>query len=134
MNIGGATLSIQEYWQRVRALQADLVASLPQGAEQLFWIITEADQRSGLTGGTVCQCDAEMTAKMLFARTHRLATEAEVAAHNKAESDTRAVNAETEYKRKQNFALPKELTDLMTVAAQAAVNQKPENKGAKEAR
>jgi hypothetical protein len=132
----GSNISIHEYWERVLAIAAKL--------PDVVTVISEGDDRTGARAGAVCLCDAKTAAQLLFARTHRVATEQEIADHEKAQSVERTRLTEIEYKRKQNFALPSELTDLIRMAVKGATqeevntgeeNSKPSEKHrAKEAR
>ena len=118
----GSNISIHEYWQRVLAIAADL--------PDVVTVISEGDDRTGARAGAVCLCDAKTAAQLLFSRTHRVATEQEVVDHEKAQSDERVRLADVEYKKKQNFALPTELTNLIDMAVKGATRaNKRENQG-----
>lgn len=133
MTIGGAILSIAEYWKVVRETEAQLRADHP--GQTALHLITESDARAGVIGGIVMPCDVEMSAKLLVARTHRLANAAEIAAFDAAEKAAREAIVKAEYERKQQFSLPKEMTDVFTAAAaQMAANMKPNQAASKEAR
>ena len=110
----GQNISIQ-YWQRVLAIAADL--------PEVVTVISLGDDRTGARAGAVCLCDAKTAAQLIFARTHRVATEQEIADHEKAQSDERTRLAGIENRRKQNFALPSELTDLIAMAVKGATQE-----------
>jgi hypothetical protein len=108
----GSNISIHEYWERVLAIAAKL--------PEVVTVISEGDDRTGARAGAVCLCDAKTAAQLLFSRTHRIATEQEIADYEKAQSEERVRLADLEYKKKQNFALPTELTNLIDMAVKGA--------------
>lgn len=111
----GTNISVTEYWERVHSLAADLPA--------VVTLISIQDDRTGAVGGVICHAvntERDRTAaKLIFAGSHRIATEPEIADHEKAEATERARLAEVEYRRKAQFTLPTELNNLIEVAVRA---------------
>lgn len=75
---------LRRYWQEIRALEG----ALPQ----YLWIVDAA--------GVLIEVTARIGAKMLHAKSHRVATEDEVAAHREQE-EAREREAAAESKRRR---------------------------------
>jgi hypothetical protein len=102
------SVNIHAHWEGVAAQRA----ALPPGDE--FYIISiESPDHSKHRPGVVCGASRETTAIRLKERTHRLATKAEIAAHHADVQKRTAELASEEVKKRQQFALPKELNDLV---------------------
>jgi hypothetical protein len=75
MNINGAAgnISIQEYWSRLRRIQA--------GLPEVVALVSTPDDRISESGiaGIFVEVDNLTAAKHLYARTHRIATSEEIA-------------------------------------------------------
>jgi hypothetical protein len=72
---------VKVYWQEVRALQR----SLPEFA----WLMSLEDRKRGMVGGRMAEVGAEAAAKLLHAKSHRLATGEEIATHLTQEDQMR---------------------------------------------
>lgn len=83
---------LRVYWQEVRALQH----SLPE----FVWLMSLEDARRGMTGGQMAQVGAERAAQLLIAKSHRLATEEETAAHLAKEEQVRRQSVHDGLRRK----------------------------------
>lgn len=66
--------SIQDYWKEIRSIEATLPA--------VVWLVGEAAGAPPF----VTQVAADMAAKLLHAKSHRLAEEAEVEAHHASDA------------------------------------------------
>lgn len=76
--------NLRQYWQEIRAIQA----SLPE----FLWIADEL--------GRLVEVTAEIAAKLLHAKSHRVATEEEIAAHlGKSAAEQRDTAAEARRRR-----------------------------------
>jgi len=64
---------LKKYWREVRELER----SLPT----FVWLMSLDDPWRGLTGGVLAEAPAEQGAKLLHAKSHRLATAEEIAGH-----------------------------------------------------
>jgi hypothetical protein len=64
---------LRQYWQEVRALER----SLPE----FVWLVSLEDAKRGMVGGRMAEVGAASAAQLLHAKSHRLATEDEIAAH-----------------------------------------------------
>jgi hypothetical protein len=72
---------LKVYWQEVRALQH----SLPE----FVWLMSLEDRKRGMVGGRMAEVGAENAAKLLHGKSHRMATEEEIAAHLEKEDQAR---------------------------------------------
>ena len=61
------------YWHEVRSLQQTL--------PEFVWLTSLEDARRGMPGGRMAEVGAERAAQLLIAKSHRVATEEEVAEH-----------------------------------------------------
>jgi hypothetical protein len=112
-------MNIREYWQGVRRI-AD---TLPETV-----IVMSLDKpERGTTAGQVSECDRDTAARLIFAGTHRQATDAEVEQYKAAQAEIRKSILKAEYERKQQFALPEEVSNLIK-AAVVRSQQEPERK------
>jgi hypothetical protein len=109
-------MNIREYWQGVRAI-AD---SLPE----TVMVTSLRNPERGTTEGRISECDRETAAQLIFAKTHRRATDAEIQAYRDQQAEIRKQIIEAEYKRKQQFALPEELAALVKLAVGQEQNKK----------
>jgi hypothetical protein len=72
---------LKVYWQEVRALEH----SLPQ----FVWLMSLEDRKRGMVGDRMAEVGAEQAAPLLHAKSHRLATEEEIAGHLAREDQAR---------------------------------------------
>jgi predicted dinucleotide-binding enzyme len=72
---------LRVYWQEVRALQQTL--------PEFVWLMSLEDAARGMTGGRMAQLGAAAAAQRLHAKSHRMATEEEIAAHLVKEDQAR---------------------------------------------
>lgn len=72
---------LRQYWQEVRALER----SLPE----FVWLMSQEDAKRGMVGGRMAQVGAAPAAQLLHARSHRMATEDEIAGHLEKENQAR---------------------------------------------
>ena len=63
---------LAQYWREIRDIQSQL--------PDYVWLMSLENAVTRLVGGCLVEAAAELAAKLLHARSHRLATEAEVAA------------------------------------------------------
>jgi len=72
---------LRQYWQEVRALER----SLPE----FIWLMSVDDKKSGMVGGRMAEVGAAQAAKLLHAKSYRMATNDEIAAHLAKEDQAR---------------------------------------------
>jgi hypothetical protein len=72
---------LKVYWQEVRALEH----SLPE----FVWLMSLEDRKRGMVGGRMAEVGAENAAKLLHTKSHRMATDEEIAAHLEKEDQAR---------------------------------------------
>jgi len=61
---------LKKYWQEVRAIEATLGDSV--------WLTSVGEAKRGQAGGSVAEVPAAAAARLLHAKSHRMATEAEI--------------------------------------------------------
>ncbi len=96
------------YWARVVAVRSEL--------PEFVWLTSLENHDRGTTEGVVALVDRETAALCLVNKTHRAAEQHEVDQYKTADRSASEAIREEEYKRKQHFALPKELSDLVSAA------------------
>ena len=64
---------LRKYWQELRAIEA--------GLDEFVWLMSVANPSKGQVGGRMVQVAAALGAKLLYAKSHRLATDEETEAH-----------------------------------------------------
>jgi hypothetical protein len=69
---------LKKYWQEIRAIEKSLPAEV--------WLVSLQNLAKGQVGGAIVEVAAAVAAKLLHAKSQRLATEEEIAAH-KAQQD-----------------------------------------------
>jgi hypothetical protein len=72
---------LRQYWQEVRALER----SLPE----FVWLMSLEDPKRGMVGGRMAEVGAAQAAPLLHSRSHRAATEEEIAGHLEKENQAR---------------------------------------------
>jgi hypothetical protein len=81
-----------QYWQEIRAIQSQL--------PDFVWLVSVEDAVSRLVGGCIVEAAAELAARLLHSKSHRLATEQEVAAMRAKEEATKRDLAQQELRRR----------------------------------
>jgi hypothetical protein len=89
-------MDLKRYWQEVRALEG----ALPD----FLWLISLSDALRGRVGGAIVEVAAAQAALLLFAKTHRVATDEEIRDHSERDQAKRRA-AEEEKLRKQGIAV-----------------------------
>jgi hypothetical protein len=99
---------LRVYWQEVRAL----ANSLPQFA----WLMSVDDAKRGMVGGRMAEVGAEQAARLLYTKSHRMATEDEVAAHLEKEEQARRESYQAGLRRRgiAVVAVPPAVTSLVS--------------------
>jgi hypothetical protein len=64
---------LKKYWQDIRAIQQSLPA--------VVWLMSLENRAKGQVAGSMAEVAAAAAAKLLHAKSHRLATEEEIQAH-----------------------------------------------------
>jgi hypothetical protein len=72
---------LKRYWQEIRAIEE----SLPE----YVWLMSLDNPAKGQIGGSIVQAAAAVAAKLLQAKSHRLATDEETQAHLAAQDQAR---------------------------------------------
>jgi len=72
---------LKKYWQEVRVLE--------KGLDDFVWLVSESNAAKGLTGGVIAEVARESAARLLHARSHRLAKPEEIEAHQSKEDEQR---------------------------------------------
>jgi hypothetical protein len=72
---------LRQYWQEVRALERSLPA--------FVWLMSIDDAKRGMVGGRMAEVGAAAAAQLLHAKSYRMATDDEIAAHLAKEEQAR---------------------------------------------
>lgn len=72
---------LRVYWQDVRQLER----ALPE----FVWLMSLDDPKRGMVGGRMAEVGAEQAAPLLYAKSHRRATDGEIEAHLDKENQAR---------------------------------------------
>jgi hypothetical protein len=89
-------MDLKRYWQEVRGLER----SLPE----FLWLISLSDALRGNVGGAIVEVAAAQAALLLYAKTHRPATDEEIREHQDREEAKRCA-AEEEKLRRHGIAV-----------------------------
>jgi predicted dinucleotide-binding enzyme len=85
-------LDLRQYWQEVRTLQGSLPA--------FVWLMSLDDQKRGMVGGRMAELAADQAAQRLIAKSYRMATDEEIAAHLEKEDQVRRQTVNEGFRRK----------------------------------
>jgi len=77
---------LKKYWQDIRALENSLPAEV--------WLVSLENRAKGQVAGSMVEAAAAVAAKLLYAKSQRLATEEEIQAHKMLQSDTKRQRSE----------------------------------------
>jgi len=72
---------LRKYWQEVREIET----SLPE----FVWLMSMDNRPLGQRGGCIAQVAAATGARLLYARSHRLATDEEIEAYQTAQDEVK---------------------------------------------
>lgn len=103
---------LRQYWQEVRALERSLPA--------FVWLMSLEDVKRGMVGGRMAQVGAAQAAPLLHARSHRLATEEEIAAHLEKENQVRRQSVHEGLRRKGIAVVPVPVTETPSASGKRA--------------
>jgi len=72
---------LKKYWQEIRAIERSLPAEV--------WLVSLQNLAKGQTAGAMVEAVAGVAAKLLYAKSQRLATEEEIQAHKAQQAEAR---------------------------------------------
>jgi hypothetical protein len=72
---------LKKYWQEIRAIEQGLPAEV--------WLVSLQNLAKGQVAGSIAEVAAAVAAKLLYAKSQRLATEEEIRAHKAMQAETR---------------------------------------------
>ncbi len=72
---------LRKYWLEIRAIEQTLAADV--------WLMSLENRGRGQVGGSIAEVAAGAAAKLLYGKSHRLATDAEVETHQARQVDRR---------------------------------------------
>jgi hypothetical protein len=87
---------LKKYWQEIRTIEESLPTEV--------WLVSLQNLAKGQVGGAIAEVAAAVAAKLLHAKSQRLATEEEIAAH-KAQQDEITRQIFDQRMRKQGIAV-----------------------------
>jgi hypothetical protein len=91
---------LKKYWQEIRAIEKSLPAEV--------WLVSLQNLAKGHVGGSMVQAAGLVAAKLLHAKSQRLATEQEVQAHRALEDATKRQALELRMRRQGIAVIPVE--------------------------
>ena len=71
---------LKKYWQEIRAIEKSLPAEV--------WLVSLQNLAKGQVGGAIVEVAGAVAAKLLHAKSQRLATEEEIEAHKAQQAET----------------------------------------------
>jgi hypothetical protein len=71
---------LKKYWQEIRAIEQSLPGEV--------WLMSLANRAKGQVAGSMAEVAAAAAAKLLYAKSHRLATEEETRAQQARQAET----------------------------------------------
>ena len=74
---------LRKYWQEIREIEKSL--------SEFVWLMSLDHPPRGQAGGSIAQVAAAPAARLLHAKSHRLATDGEIQAHQTAEDEAKRV-------------------------------------------
>ena len=89
---------LQQYWRAIRALEQTLAPCV--------WLVSIGDPRRGQVGGCMVEAAATLAAKLLLAKTHRLAESKEIEAHQEQEQAAKKAAFEAKLRRQGISVVP----------------------------
>ncbi len=89
---------LQKYWQEIRALEKTLA--------DCVWLVSLDSPRRGQVGGCVVEAASTIAAKLLLAKSHRLAEPEEINAHQVREQAAKREAFETKLRRQGISVVP----------------------------
>jgi len=89
---------LRQYWQEVRTLER----SLPE----FVWLMSLQDAKRGMVGGRLAEAGAAQAAQLLHAKSYRMATEDEIAAHLEKEDQARRASFHAGLRRRGIAVVP----------------------------
>jgi len=87
---------LKKYWQEIRAIEKSLPAEV--------WLVSLQNLAKGQVAGSIVEVAAAVAAKLLHAKSQRLATEGEIEAHKAQQAETQRQVFEQRM-RKQGIAV-----------------------------
>jgi hypothetical protein len=85
-------MDVKSYWQEVRAIE--------RGLPEFVWMVSLEDARRGRKGGSMAEVSAARAGPLLHAKSHRIAEEDEVRAHQAGETKAKREASEAERRRR----------------------------------
>ena len=77
---------LKKYWQEIRVLEQSL------GGDR--WLMSLENRARGQVAGSMVEVAAGVAAKMLYSKSHRLATDAEIESHQGQQQATRRLGVQ----------------------------------------
>lgn len=112
-------MDLKQYWHDVRGVMDKLPPS------EMYFLISISNPDKGTTAGQVFAiADPKQAARRIVERTHVMASPADIERFHANQERQDQELAEMEYARKQQMGMPKEVQDLIKLAA-ASVRQDP---------
>lgn len=89
---------LKKYWQEIRAIEKSLPAEV--------WLVSLQNLAKGQVGGAIVEAAAGVAAKLLYAKSQRLATEEEIEAHKAQQAETKRLVFEQQMRNQGIAVIP----------------------------
>lgn len=91
---------LKKYWQEIRALEQSLAGDV--------WLMSLENRARGQVAGSIAEVGAEAAAKLLHAKSHRLATDGEIDDHQARQLATQRQGLQKQLRDKGIAIIPVE--------------------------
>jgi len=91
---------LKKYWQEIRAIEQRLGGDV--------WLMSLENRAKGQVAGSIAEVAAGIAAKLLYAKSHRLATEEELQAYQSGQTETQRQGVERRLRDKGIAVIPVE--------------------------
>ena len=91
---------LKKYWQEIRAIEESLPAEV--------WLVSLENRARGQVAGSMAQMAAAVAAKLLYAKSQRLASQAEIHAHQAGQAAAKRQVSEQRLRRQGIAIIPVE--------------------------
>ena len=89
---------LKKYWQEIRAIEKSLPAEV--------WLVSLQNLAKGQVGGAIVEVAAAVAAKLLHAKSQRLATDEEIEAHKTQQDGIKRQTFEQQMRRQGIAVIP----------------------------
>jgi hypothetical protein len=89
---------LKKYWQEIRAIERSLAKDV--------WLMSLENRARGQVAGSIAEVAAEAAAKLLHGKSHRLATDEEIAAHRGGQAEAQRLSFQKKLREEGIAVIP----------------------------